>query len=92
MDKNEYFVLCDCGGEGILITHLDWDNNDGFQNEFNIAMFRSYSYKNGLWSRIKYATWHLWTGQKHKDQISFSYEKAKEICNFMELKMKRYED
>ena len=90
--KDELFIRCECGAEGLLINHIDYSkiyNNITFDNnEFEIAIFRSYNYRNNLWQRIKYAVWHLWTGQKHKDQMCFNYEKAKEIINFMNMCMK----
>jgi hypothetical protein len=52
-------------------------------NEVNLAIFRNYTYKNGLWCRIKYAWWHLKTGQKHKDQMCLSFEKARKLAEFI---------
>ena len=84
---NQRFIVCECGGEGILITHLDWNDNDDYKNEFEIAMLKKRNYKNNLWQRIKYATWHLWTGKIYKDQIVFNYSKAGQIISFLKNKM-----
>ena len=96
--KDEKFITCECHGEGILISHIDngtlttnkkteWTTS-GYDNEFEMAMFRSYNYKYSLKDRIKYAVWHLWTGKKHKDQMCFNYEKANEIIKFLKDSMK----
>lgn len=83
-EVSDKFILCECRGEGMLVSHL---NEDSYK-EFDIAIFRDYEYSNNLWKRIKYAAWHLWTGRKHFDQLVMSYEKAEELIEFMNNRMK----
>jgi len=93
--EDEHFTLCECSAEGILLSHLDWGDEDNkelkFPSEFTFAMFRSYNGdKNSLWERIKYAAWHMWTGKVYKDQITFRYNKAREMIDFMEKIMEKH--
>lgn len=81
MKDEDKFFQCECGSEILSVHYWEWDDDP--QGEFELAIFRSYGYKTGLWSRIKYACWHLWTGRKHLDEMCLSMDKVAELAEFL---------
>ena len=82
MKEETKLFQCECGCEILSVEY--WDDGLIPNGEFNIAIFRNYTYKNNLWCRIKYALWHLKTGKKHLDQMCLSKEKAIELAGFLQ--------
>lgn len=92
-EQDEKFLLCSCGSDGMLITHIEYETMkesgmEVFAKEFEFAIFRNYTYKPNLWERIKYAWYHLRTGKKHEDQIILDYDNAGMLISFLIKKMK----
>ena len=76
----EIFFKCDCGGEGLLLTH---DNED---KEIYFALYGygvGYNPKPSLLERFKYAWYHLKTGKKYADCIVMKYDKAKKAGEWL---------
>ena len=80
LNKTEKFFLCECSLEGLLISNFNDEDK-----QIYLAMF-SYGtrpYKRSVWERLKYAWWHIRTGEIYKDELVLSYEKANEIGKFL---------
>ena len=75
----EKVLLCDCGSEMLLC------NRDEEYQQIYVAIYSygQYRKKPGLWERIKYCWYHLRTGKKYEDQMIFTFEKAKELGEWL---------
>jgi len=61
--------------------------NEGtqFSQQFWFASYAqgNYSKKPSLWKRIKYAFWHLKTGEIYADNVTMTSEEAKLLADFI---------
>lgn len=83
--KEELMVRCDCGEEALLVA-------DDYPCGFNLAMFNrcytQYTWRNRLrliWRIIRH-------GKPYTDQICLSYDRAKELVDFMNQWEKEHKD
>lgn len=77
--SDKVIVECDCGTH-LLRTEFD-------DNLFSIAF---YTYGNGgtnIWSRIKYAFIHIFTGRVYSDQMIINKKEAKKLVEFINEKL-----
>ena len=80
------FFLCECSGEGILLTRFV--NNDEKEIYLSIYTVGQFNSKPSIWNRIKYCWYHLKTGKKYEDQIILSFKKAQELSEWLSLNAK----
>lgn len=77
--KSKHVSECSCG------THLVQTQYDEECKMFYIAIY-TYghpSIRYLIWSRIKYAFYHLFTGRIYDDQIILDGEEAKKLAKFI---------
>lgn len=79
MEKQEKFILCECSGEGILMSKFD-DEEDIF---FSIYSIGNYHPKPSIWYRIGRAWRIIRKGTEYEDQIILSPENARELSNWL---------
>lgn len=85
MTESKKFLQCECGVDGILVTHY----KDEEFNEVNLAMYHNRAYKStySFKERLKYAWWHLRTGKKHDDELCITTKDARSLGYHL-IKMK----
>lgn len=84
-DIKEQFFKCECESDGLLLT------NDEEEHRINFALYGygvGYNPKPSLWSRIKYALYHIRTGKMYADSIIMDYEKARKVSEWIDLNTK----
>jgi hypothetical protein len=77
--KTKHISECSCG------THLIQTQYDEECKMFFLAIYY-YSQKNikySIWSRIKFAMFHLFTGKLYDDQIVLDKKEAKKLATFI---------
>lgn len=76
----QLFIQCDCSSEGILLTHYDDEPN------IYLAIYSEGQFikKPSLWRKLKYCINYLRTSKIYEDQIILSFEKAKELKNWID--------
>jgi hypothetical protein len=79
--ENEAFFLCECSTEALLLTRFVGDMDKEIY--LSIYSYGQYRKKPGLLQRLKYCWHHLKTGKKYEDQIILSFDKAKEIADWL---------
>ena len=79
--KTEQFFLCECSNEALLLTRFI----DDYDKEIYLSIYTrgQFNRKPGIWNRLKYCWYHLKTGKKYEDQIFLSFEKAREIAEWL---------
>ena len=79
MDNIRYIIECDCGADGISVTHAYED--DGVYMETYISHWLYGKWDMGLKEKIKYC-WHiLTTGNVYADMVCLSNDNRKRLIN-----------
>lgn len=79
MEDTKKFLLCSCSDEALLLSV------DDKYKEISFALYKSgqFNTKPSLWQRVKYCWYHLRTGKKYEDQVSISFDKAKDMVTWV---------
>ncbi len=74
-------ILCDCNSELILCSKFEHD----YDKEIYLCIYTAgqFNPKPTIWERLKYCFYHLKTGKKYEDQIILSFDKAKQLGNWL---------
>jgi len=94
MKEEQIFINCHCGCGGLLITEdLEFfgKNNEVVRQDFYIALYThgERGINPSLWSRIKYAWWHLKTGKKYNDCVIMSDKNAGKLIVYLSHKLSK---
>ena len=89
MDKHEWFIQCDCGVEGLLLSEEEEQEEDFRINDLYLSFwsyghhFTSFKYRLGLiWKILK-------TGTPYCDSIIFNEKKQDELIEILLKKRMR---
>jgi len=94
MEEDTIFIKCNCSCSGLLITEdLEFfgENNEVVSQDFYIALYThgEINTNPSLWSRIKYAWWHLKTGKKYNDCVIMSDKNAMKLIKYLSHKLSK---
>jgi hypothetical protein len=82
-EKKSKFIECECGGEGMLVTHY---TNDIHDKEVYLSMFSIGIYTDGRLTfreRLRHA-WHVMkTGKPFDDSLILSEKDTKELGQYL---------
>jgi len=82
-DKKTKFIECECGAEGVLVTHWTHDTMD---REVYLTMYSSGTYRDDSLSfseRIRHAWNIMKTGHPFTDSLILTEKTAKELGQYL---------
>lgn len=80
-EKNKTtFMLCDCGGEVLIV---DYDPEYELADLCIYESIQSYNYKMSFWQKLRYIYRVLWCNRPYSDQIVLNREQLKDLNSFL---------